>query len=58
MKRYTTTEGDELAVNFKHVECVSVSTDGRAVIHFASGRSYTLTQAHEFVVNDFERSIR
>jgi len=58
MKRYTTTEGDQIAVNFKHVEFVSVSPDGRAVIHFTSGRFYTLTQAHEFVLNDFERSIR
>ncbi len=58
MKRYTTTEGYEIAVNFKHVEFVSVSTDGRAVIHFTSGRFYTLTQAHEYLLNDFERIIR
>lgn len=58
MKRYTTTEGDEIAVNFNHVEFVTVSADGRAVIHFTSGRFYTLTQAHEYVLNDFERSIR
>ena len=38
MKRYTTTEGDQIAVNFTLVEFVSVGADERAVIDFTSGR--------------------
>jgi len=58
MKRYTTTEGDQIAVNFNLVEFVSVGADGRAVIHFTSGRFYTVMEAHELVFDAFEHAIR
>ena len=54
MNHYTTPGHEQIAINFRFVEFVSVGSDGQARIHFVSGAIKTVTEPHARVINAFE----